>query len=91
MKETLKEKLLSRQFGAALSFFCVTTFILFYMVFIKCEGEIYDHESALKYFDLWCEYNIWNLIAFGSMDGLKKVAQYLPTKNKPPQTNEQTA
>ncbi len=79
-KTVLREKLLSRQFLGHVGFFMFTTAVLMWFLFNKCEGQAYDHESAYRYLDLWQDGNLWNLIGFGSMNGLKTVAQFLPNR-----------
>jgi len=79
-KETTKEKMLSRQFLGHLTFSAISTVAIIWLVCVKCNLEPFDHENAYKYIDLWGELNLWNLIGFGSMNGLKSVAQYLPNR-----------
>ena len=76
----LREKILSRQFGAAVFMSVVSTALLFYWVFFKCIGETYDFESAIKAFESWGELNLWNFSIFIAGDTGKKVITMLQTK-----------
>lgn len=86
-KPSMREKLLSRKFGAAIAIFISSSLVLMYLVMIQCHTpEGFNFGSALSYFDSWGEINLWNAAIFGGADVLEKAAPYMKKKN--PVTNE---
>lgn len=82
MEQSTKEKLFSRQYWGSLFLTGTSTAILFWMLLSKCQGEVYDHESALKYLEFWGEINLWNLVVFGGARSVDKIAQFIPRRNQ---------
>lgn len=80
-KPTLRQQLLSKKFGAAVSMFAASTIVMAYLIVWKCNtADGFNFGSALSYFEAWGEMNLWNCAIFGGADVLEKAAPYMKRK-----------